>query len=145
MAQSGHSAHHIECPLSGVKRTCRFAPHMSAYDPKRTFWSASLTCHYTSAFRQTTGNGGYPYHATIGSFQFWLGEIINDQLLRPAHTPPQKLSRLRCWPMTAAAARVSFTTCRHATCSSHWRLFFAQARCSIPLTTSRCDQRHRSR
>ena len=25
-----------ECPLLGVKRTCRFAPQMSAYDPKRT-------------------------------------------------------------------------------------------------------------
>jgi hypothetical protein len=28
---------HRECPLSGVKRTCAFALHMSAYDPKRTF------------------------------------------------------------------------------------------------------------
>ena len=26
-----------QCPLSGVKRTCLFAPHMSAFDPKRTF------------------------------------------------------------------------------------------------------------
>jgi hypothetical protein len=26
--------------LSGVKRTCRFAPHMSANDPKRTVQSA---------------------------------------------------------------------------------------------------------
>ena len=25
----------LECPLSGVKRTCRFALHMSAFDPKR--------------------------------------------------------------------------------------------------------------
>ena len=24
------------CPLLGVKRTCHFALHMSAYDPKRT-------------------------------------------------------------------------------------------------------------
>ena len=24
------------CPLSGVKRTCLLALHMSAYDPKRT-------------------------------------------------------------------------------------------------------------
>jgi hypothetical protein len=28
-----------ECLLSGVKRTCRFALHMSALDPKRTFVS----------------------------------------------------------------------------------------------------------
>ena len=27
---------HCTCPLSGVKRTCLFALHMSAYDPKRT-------------------------------------------------------------------------------------------------------------
>ena len=26
----------VKCPLLGVKRTCRFALHMSAYDPKRT-------------------------------------------------------------------------------------------------------------
>ena len=25
-----------KCPLSGLKRTCRFALHMSAFDPKRT-------------------------------------------------------------------------------------------------------------
>ena len=27
---------HRTCPLLGVKRTCHFALHMSAYDPKRT-------------------------------------------------------------------------------------------------------------
>ena len=27
---------HCKCPLLGVKRTCRFALHMSAFDPKRT-------------------------------------------------------------------------------------------------------------
>ena len=26
---------HCTCPLLGVKRTCRFALHMSAFDPKR--------------------------------------------------------------------------------------------------------------
>src|SRR5262249_4149056 len=36
LAQSGHSCLHCTCPLSGVKRTCRFALHMSAFDPKRT-------------------------------------------------------------------------------------------------------------
>jgi hypothetical protein len=29
--------------LLGVKRTLRFAPHMSAYDPKRT-WVANFCC-----------------------------------------------------------------------------------------------------
>ena len=36
MAQSGHAQLRCTCPLSGVKRTCRVALHMSAYDPKRT-------------------------------------------------------------------------------------------------------------
>ena len=35
LAQSGHRLMHRTCPLLGVKRTCRFALHMSAYDPKR--------------------------------------------------------------------------------------------------------------
>ena len=36
MALSGHRSLHRTRPLSGVKRTCRFALHMSAFDPKRT-------------------------------------------------------------------------------------------------------------
>jgi hypothetical protein len=36
LAQSGHSPLHRTCPLLGVKRTCRVALHMSAFDPKRT-------------------------------------------------------------------------------------------------------------
>ena len=36
MALSGHAELHCTCPLSGVKRTCLFALHMSAFDPKRT-------------------------------------------------------------------------------------------------------------
>ena len=28
---------HCTCPLLEAKRTCRFAPQMSAFDPKRTF------------------------------------------------------------------------------------------------------------
>ena len=35
-------ANGAQCPLSGVKRTCRFALQMSAFDPKRTLrcWPA---------------------------------------------------------------------------------------------------------
>ena len=33
---SGQAPSSDQCPLSGVKRTCLFALHMSAYDPKRT-------------------------------------------------------------------------------------------------------------
>jgi hypothetical protein len=36
LALSGHAELHCTCPLSGAKRTCRFALQMSAYDPKRT-------------------------------------------------------------------------------------------------------------
>src|SRR5215831_4433110 len=37
LAQSRHWVVHCTCLLSGVKRTCRFSTHMSAFDPKRTF------------------------------------------------------------------------------------------------------------
>src|SRR5262245_8401073 len=36
MAQSRHELLHCTCPLSGVKRTWRFALQMFAFDPKRT-------------------------------------------------------------------------------------------------------------
>jgi hypothetical protein len=41
LAQSGHPQLHRTCPLLGVKRTCLFALHMSAFDPKRTLVSTS--------------------------------------------------------------------------------------------------------
>ena len=31
-----------ECRLFGAKRTCLFAPHMSAFDPKRLLWEHGL-------------------------------------------------------------------------------------------------------
>ena len=36
LAHSGHLCLQRTCPLLGVKRTCLFASHMSAFDPKRT-------------------------------------------------------------------------------------------------------------
>src|SRR5215471_9753464 len=48
LAQSGHALVHRTCPLLGVKRTCLFAPHMSAFDPKRTsttLWHCSAIPH----------------------------------------------------------------------------------------------------
>jgi len=45
VALSGHTELHCTCLLSGVKRTCRFALQMSAFDPKRT--SAGLGRHGT--------------------------------------------------------------------------------------------------
>src|SRR4029450_14051733 len=41
LAQSGHGPVHRTCLLSGAKRTCPFALHMSAFDPKRT-WAVAL-------------------------------------------------------------------------------------------------------
>jgi hypothetical protein len=35
LAQSGHPWLHCTCPLLGVKRTCLFAPQVSAFDPER--------------------------------------------------------------------------------------------------------------
>ena len=37
MAQSRHRLVRCTCLLLGVKRTCRFALRMSAFDPKRTW------------------------------------------------------------------------------------------------------------
>jgi hypothetical protein len=36
LALSRHQPLHRTCPLSGVKQTCPFALHLSAFDPKRT-------------------------------------------------------------------------------------------------------------
>ena len=42
-----------KCPLSGVKRTCLFALHMSAFDPKRTLGltSVSILSRFILVFR----------------------------------------------------------------------------------------------
>jgi hypothetical protein len=44
LAQSGHPSRAAECPLLGVKRTCRLRNAMSAFDPKRTSARRSTTC-----------------------------------------------------------------------------------------------------
>src|SRR5262245_51168557 len=59
LAQSGHCSLQRTCLLLGVKRTCRFALQMSAFDPKRTsaspcpnplfFWI--LQHHYIGEWR----------------------------------------------------------------------------------------------
>src|SRR5262245_35491201 len=41
LAHSRHWRVRRTCPLLGVKQTCRFALHMSAFDPKRTLLSPS--------------------------------------------------------------------------------------------------------
>ena len=61
LAQSGHRLVHCTCPLSGVKRTCRVALHMSAFDPKRTLvtsYSASKSASFKWTWRRFVG-GGY--------------------------------------------------------------------------------------
>jgi hypothetical protein len=51
LAQSGHLDAVDQCPLLGVKRTCLFALHMSAIDPKRTSLllknRRSVVCHFS--------------------------------------------------------------------------------------------------
>ena len=54
LALSGHPELHCTCPLSGVKRTCRFALHMSAYDPKRTCARLAYR-HARRGFRNRAG------------------------------------------------------------------------------------------
>ena len=49
LAQSGHAELHCTCPLLGVKRTCPFALHMSAYDPKRTSAASDTVCAIPTA------------------------------------------------------------------------------------------------
>jgi hypothetical protein len=47
MALTGHSTDAPQCLLSGVKRACHFAPHMSAFDPKRTYGEETiLSIHF---------------------------------------------------------------------------------------------------
>jgi hypothetical protein len=48
-----------KCPLLGVKRTCLFALHMSAYDPKRTFAKIGLRLR----------TFGVRYHETFDFFR----------------------------------------------------------------------------
>src|ERR1700755_3524095 len=56
--------------LLGVKRTCPFAPHMSAHDPKRTF-AGSLLPHLRgcSSARTMAPSGGDSRDNTNGIFQ----------------------------------------------------------------------------
>ncbi len=42
--KSGHRLVRCTCLLSGVKRTCLFALHMSAFGPKRTLERIYLVC-----------------------------------------------------------------------------------------------------
>jgi hypothetical protein len=43
LAQSGHSGHSQQCPLSGAKRTLVLVLGMSAFDPRRTWGAVGVT------------------------------------------------------------------------------------------------------
>jgi hypothetical protein len=47
------------CPLSGVKRTCLLALHMSAYDPKRTLGLEHGLC-FEPRLSSCSAAGGWP-------------------------------------------------------------------------------------
>src|SRR5215467_4383121 len=59
------------CPLSwsllGVKRTWPFAAHMSAFDPKRTFWSTMLTCQTAKILLTPRSINGQPRYLATSS------------------------------------------------------------------------------
>ena len=61
LALSRHTELHRTCPLSGVKRTCLFALHMSAFDPKRT-----LAAHFEPPFGLIIWRAMIPYLDTWG-------------------------------------------------------------------------------
>ena len=56
LAQSGHRLLHCTCPLSGVKRTSTCAPHMSAFDPKRTLAVTGCMMNNTTVNGESHGN-----------------------------------------------------------------------------------------
>jgi hypothetical protein len=71
---------HLECPLSGVKRTSLVALHMSAFDPKRT-------CTKIAAVRDGSVSGGlgrypvrslFPLHADA---ELYRQRRATDQIL----------------------------------------------------------------
>ena len=52
LALSGHPSLHRTCPLLGAKRTCLFALHMSAYDPKRTCFLETISSKIVAIIRR---------------------------------------------------------------------------------------------
>src|SRR5262245_65114398 len=70
--------------LSGVKRTCLFALHMSAYDPKRT-WSASFRCdaHYLSP---SLGRSSMLWEGHLSAWIGYLPSLV--ELAQVSHRRP---------------------------------------------------------
>ena len=70
LAQSGHSMTEFRCPLLGVKRTLLGHCGMSAFDPKRTFWSAELTGLLSRTFYLVSrADGSFITHVLIVSLR----------------------------------------------------------------------------
>jgi len=73
LALSGHSQGQARCPHSGVQQTSSIDDFMSAYDPKRTFASISVSVIF--ALTDGVGTGGSLSIAAIcacRSFAHWL-------------------------------------------------------------------------
>src|SRR5215470_6331397 len=68
------------CPLSrsllGVKRTCLFALHMSAFDPKRTW---RLHCKNVSLWENLFPNIGGPFCDCLGRFVVQNVPVFGEQ------------------------------------------------------------------
>src|SRR5262245_15859213 len=109
LAQSGHDVLHCICPLSGVKRTCRFALLRFVFDPKRHFvtvWTFAsertvieapddVAPSHTAALRQDHGQTLPPPQSPPD---------------RPPHTGHHRNLRRHC------RSAASSTSIRHALC-----------------------------
>jgi putative ABC transport system substrate-binding protein len=73
LAQSGHGPVHRTCLLSGAKRTCPFALHMSAFDPNGHGWP--LPAHQFLPLRYLVisrgGNAAARFHRIVGGVAAW--------------------------------------------------------------------------
>ena len=88
---------HCTCPLLGVKRTCRFALQMSAFDPKRT--SAGTQSITSSAATINAGGKATPIAfadlALINNGNFvgsWTGRspAFSPLMIRRTYTPTRR-------------------------------------------------------
>src|SRR5262245_48159989 len=102
LAQSGHPWLHRTCPLSGVKQTCCFAVHMSAFDPKRTS-VLGPTRRFCCANQPSRSNlklpvTGYATRVRVVSYSFVSVRLVGkhterDRIRREGNTPDSKLFR----------------------------------------------------
>src|SRR5262249_49899657 len=102
LAQSGHRPLHCTRPLLRVKRTSRFALHVSAFDPKRT-WHRSWTLIQYQGLARTV-------IAATCDTAFWCAAV---------HIVCSRKPRLVAW--TSSKGILAF---RQMVAMVHWKLCF---------------------